>query len=162
MYTKNFYELIYSSDIQEDFIFKLKIHHNIFSKSIKSGTIYLDKYIFTDQPVEGAKICNISEGDIIAMLEKDRLEVKKKEGIKVKRKVILIAENDKNNIKLFDSISDCIAFLNTIAPSNKTTLYRYIKSGKSYHGFIGQWESKKTTHIANKSIRRVYNSYANR
>src|SRR6266516_2087912 len=123
MYTKNFYELIYSSDIQEDFIFKLKIHHNIFSKSIKSGTIYLDKYIFTDQPVEGAKICNISEGDIIAMLEKDRLEVKKKEGIKVKRKVILIVENDKNNIKLFDSISDCIAFLNTIAPSNKTTLY---------------------------------------
>jgi hypothetical protein len=64
------------------------------------------------------------------MLEKDRMEEK------AGRKVIITSENDKNNIKVFNSISDCLTFLNTIAPSNKTTLYRYIKSGKPYQGFI--------------------------
>ena len=30
----------------------------------------------------------------------------------------------------------CITYLNGIAPSNKTTLYRHIKSGKPYHGYL--------------------------
>ena len=46
MYTKDFSKLIYHSHIQEDFIFKLKIHHSIFSNSLKKGRLYLDKYIF--------------------------------------------------------------------------------------------------------------------
>jgi hypothetical protein len=33
--------------------------------------------------------------------------------------------------------SACIAYLNTIAPSNKTTLYRHINSGKPYQGYGG-------------------------
>lgn len=42
--------------------------------------------------------------------------------------------------------------MNTIGPSNKTTLYRYIKSGKPYHGFICEWGSEETAHIMDKSI----------
>lgn len=133
MYAKDFSKLIYHSNIQEDFIFKFKIHYTIFSDSIKNGSIYLDKYIFTDHPRKGAKVCIMSESDLLTMLEKDRLEIKNKKGLKTKRKVILI--DNYNNIKNFCSISKTIAFLNTIAPSYKTTLYRYIKSGKSYHGF---------------------------
>src|SRR5438876_2246478 len=45
MYTKYFSNLIYYSHIQEDFIFKLKIHHSIFSNSLKKGALYLGKYI---------------------------------------------------------------------------------------------------------------------
>lgn len=82
MYTKDFSELIYSSNIQEDFIFDLKIHHSIFSHSIKTGDVYLGKYVFTDQPVQGAKNRNMAKADLFAMLEKDRLEEK------VGRKVI--------------------------------------------------------------------------
>lgn len=61
MYTKDFSQLIYSSHIQEDFIFKLRIHHSTFSNSLKTGGIYLGKYIFTDKPVLGAKESNMSE-----------------------------------------------------------------------------------------------------
>jgi len=60
MYTKDFSELIYSSHIQEDFIFKLRIHHSIFTNSLKTGAIYLDKYIFTDKPIVGVKESNMS------------------------------------------------------------------------------------------------------
>lgn len=56
MYTKYLSELIYSSYIQEDFIFKLRIHHSIFSKSLKTGEYYLDKYIFTDKPLVGSPL----------------------------------------------------------------------------------------------------------
>ena len=129
MYTKDLSELIYYSQIQEEFIFKFGIHHSIFSKSIKTGAIYLDKYVFTNQPIERAKLCLMSDEDLKAMLEKDRLEIKQKE--KASRKVILIAESDKDDIKSFDSIKDCIAFLNTIAPSNKTTLYSYVEKCKN-------------------------------
>ena len=73
MYSKDLTKLIYSSDVQEDFIFKLKIHHSIFSRSIKTGEggargsaalracrplVYLGKYVFLDQPVLGATECN--------------------------------------------------------------------------------------------------------
>ncbi|KAG0632528.1 hypothetical protein HOY80DRAFT_100913 [Tuber brumale] len=136
MYTKDFSELIYSSHIQEDFIFKLKIHYSIFSNSLKTGAAYLDKYIFTDKPIIGVRESNMSETDINTMLEKDRLEVKSIK--KVSRKVIIKAVNDNNKTKLFNSISDCIAYLNNIAPSNKTTLYRHIKSERPYHGYLCQ------------------------
>lgn len=69
------------------------------------------------------------------MLDKDRLEEKNIKGISRK---ILIKNVNKNEIKSFDSISSCLAYLNNIAPSNKSTLYRYIESKKPYHGFICQ------------------------
>jgi hypothetical protein len=147
MYTKDFAELIYSSDVQEDFIFKLRIHHSMFSKSLKTGAYYLDKYVFTDKPVVGARESNTSVTDIGIMLDKDRLEIQKIKGRKIHIKAV-----DGNNTKLFDSISACIAYLNTIAPSNKTTLYRHINSGKPYQGYICQWESEETTPIIDNSI----------
>lgn len=76
MYTKDFSQLIYSSHIQEDFIFKLRIHHSTFSNSLKTGGIYLGKYIFTDKPVLGAKESNMSEEYINKMLDNDKLEEK--------------------------------------------------------------------------------------
>lgn len=139
MYTKDFKELIYSSDVQEDFIFKLRIHHSIFSKSLKTGASYLDKYVFTDKPCVGARETNMSETDVSIMLENDRLEIQKAKGRKVCIKAAVL---DGNDTKLFDSISSCITYLNTIAPSNKTTLYRHINSGKPYQGYICQWVSE--------------------
>lgn len=148
MYTKDFSELIYSSDVQEDFIFKLRIHYSVFSKSLNTGEYYLGKYIFTDKPVVGAKETNMSVTDVCSMLDKDRLEIQKAKG----RKVCIKAVSD-NTTKLFDSISACVTYLNTVAPSNKTTLYRHINSGKPYQGYICQWvDSEGTTPIMDKSI----------
>jgi hypothetical protein len=148
MYTKDFSKLIFFSSAQEDFIFKLRIHHSIFSKGLKSGSIYLGKYVFTDQPVEGATESNLSEKEILALLDADRLEAS--EDQKVGRKVTIRSIKDKSFIKVFNSISDCILYLNNsdILSSSangsstemfsKTTLYRYIKTGNPYHGFICQ------------------------
>lgn len=148
MYTKDFSELIYSSDVQEDFIFKLGVHHSIFSKSLKTGAYYLDKYVFTDKPIVGAKENNLSITEINNLLDKDRVEIQKTKG----RKVLLKAVNDNNNTKKFDSISDCITYLNTIAPSSKTTLYRHIESSKPYHGYLCQWEGNETSTMFDKSV----------
>jgi len=136
MYTKDFSKLIYSSYIQEDFIFKLKIHHSI----INNNSVYLDKYVFTHQPVfsETAQNCNLSIEDVIIMLDKERLEEKGK-------KVYLISESKDRDIKSFNSIKDCIDFLNTIAPSNKTTLYRKIGTGKPYQGYICKLKDEEIT-----------------
>lgn len=158
MYTKDFSELIYSSCIQEDFIFKLRIHHSNISKSLKTGELYLGKYVFTDKPIVGAKEIKMSITDINTMLDKDRTELQVFSG----RKVVLIAcasseqpgldlKGGDNDKKEFDSISDTIAYLNTIAPSNKTTLYRYIESGKPYHGYICSWKGE-TRRLVDKSI----------
>lgn len=147
MYTKDLSELIYSSEVQEDFIFKLRIHHNIFSNSLKTGAYYLGKYIFTDKPIVGARESNMTETAINTMLDKDRVEVQSSKSRKV-----LIKAVDGNNTKLFDSISSCITYLNSIAPSNKTTLYRHIISGKPYHGYICQWVSELTTPIVDKGV----------
>lgn len=145
MYTKDLTKLIYTSENQEEFIFKLNIHHSIFSRSVKTGEVYLGKYVFKDQPILEAKECNMTVSEVLAMLEKDRLEEK------VGRKVIITSVVSNENMN-FNSISDCLTFLNTIAPSNKTTLYRYIKSGKPYHGFICEWGSEQTSHVTAKSI----------
>jgi hypothetical protein len=142
MYTKDLKELIYSSDVQEDFIFKLRIHHTIFSKSLKTGASYLDKYVFTDKPYVGARETNMSERDVRIMLDNDRLEIQKAKGRKV-----LIKAVDGNETKLFDSISSVVAYLNTIAPSNKTSLQRNINSGKPYQGYMCQWASEEATSI---------------
>jgi len=64
MYNADFSKLIYSSDTQEDFIFNLKIHHSIFTRSISTGSLYLDKYVFTNQPVEGSKPSNLNIEDV--------------------------------------------------------------------------------------------------
>lgn len=142
MYTKDLSELIYYSDIQEDFIFKLRIHYTIFTKSLKTGKAYLDKYVFTDKPILNAKENNYSIGEINKMLDKDRFEIQKTKG----RKVFLKAIND-NYSKEFNSINDCIEYLNTIAPSFKTTLYRHIKSGKPYQGYVCRLDNEETRNI---------------
>lgn len=151
MYTKDMSELLYSSNIQEDFIFKLKVHHSIFSNSLKTGAIYLGKYVFTDKPVVGAIESSMTETDIIFMLDKDRSELQKRKG----RKVILKGIEGNQDTLTFDSISNCITYLNNIAPSNKTTLCRHIESGKPYNGYLCQWDttiSDVTSPMIDKSI----------
>ena len=78
----------------------------------------------------------MTEDEIYNMLDRDRLE--ERNAKRVTRKVLIKAVDDTNHSKLFDTINDCIAYLNSIAPSNKTTLYRRIESQKPYHGFICQ------------------------
>jgi len=90
---------------------------------------------FTNQPVEGVENSSMNLEDVIAMLDKDRLEEKGK-------KVIIISENNEDDVKSFNSIKDCVEFLNAIAPSNKTTLYRYINSGKPYQGYICKFSNE--------------------
>lgn len=159
MYTKDLSELIYSSNIQEDFIFKLKIHYSLFSNSLKTGAVYLGKYVFTDKPVVGAKESNMSEADINLILDKDRAEFQK---TKSKKVVIKGIEGNKDTM-LFDSISSCVTFLNNIAPSNKSTLSlclfvslsRHIESGKPYNGYLCQWDttnSEVISSLIDKSI----------
>ena len=84
----------------------------------------------------------MSEEEISTMLDMDRLE--ERNAKKTTRKVRITSVEDDSNTKLFDTINDCIAYLNSIAPSNKTTLKRRIESKKPYQVFFCQWESEET------------------
>ena len=148
MYTKDLSVLVYFSNVQEDFIFKLGIDHSMFSKSLKIGSYYLDKYVSTYKPILDAKQSNILVKDINSMLNKDRLNIQNTKD----RKVRITAIDDNNNTKLFFTISSCIKYLNITVPCNKTSLHRYINSGKPYQGYICQWESDKTSTITSRSI----------
>lgn len=149
MYTKDLSKLIYAADIQEEFIFKLGVHHSTFSHGLKTGAVYLNKYIFTDKPV-GSTISSMSEEDVKAMLDKDRLE--ELEAKNVTRKVRIRSADDNSVSKLFDTIVDCVAYLNDIAPSNKSTLKRRIETKKPYHGYYVEWESDERIPLGDKAI----------
>lgn len=151
MYTKDKSVLIYSSDKQEDFIFKLGIHHTIFNRSITKGDTYLNKYLFTDQLLKEAEISNMSEAEVFVLLEEDRRAVI--EVSKIGRQITLIAESDNSDIKTFDSIKDSLDFLKSIdSTANKSTFFKYIGKGIPYKGFMIQWTNEDTFHIKDKSI----------
>jgi hypothetical protein len=48
---------------------------------------------------------------------------------------ITIQNINTNEIKSFNSISNCVIYLNNIAPFNKSTLYRYIELKKTISWF---------------------------
>jgi len=71
--------------------------------------------------------------ELFEMLEEARLK-----SLKLKGRKVIIRSVNTYEVKTFDSINDCLLYLNTIAVSNKTTLCRHIESGKPYNGFICQ------------------------
>jgi hypothetical protein len=102
------------------------------------------------------------------MLDKDRLAVQNTKGRKV-----FLKDVDDSHTKEFNSIIDCVEYLNTIASSYKTTLYRHIKSGKPYHGYVCKLNNEETrdikvsiTHVASNetitysSLRKAALSFA--
>jgi len=145
MYNKDFSKLIYSSSNQEEFIFKLKIHHSIITDSMNTGSLYLNKYVFTNQPVFSAVSTNLSLDNVLTLLEKERLNYKKP------RKVVIFSVDHENQKLYFNSIKNCLCFLNNISVSNKTALYRHINTGKPYNGYVCMWGSEKHDN-KNKSI----------
>lgn len=148
MYNSDYSKLIYSSDITEEYIFKLGIHHNTLTRCLKNKELYLGKYRFSDKPVVTAIESDLSLKDINNILDIDRTDIQNAKG----RKIIISSINNKEDIRTFDTISACVAYLNTIGTSFKTTLYRYIKSGKPYQGYICKFEEDKTLNLVDKSI----------
>jgi len=137
LYTKDLSKLIFSSEKQEDFIFKLGIHHSIIQRNLNrfaEDAYYLGKYVFTDYLIEGIKLSNLTESEVLIMLEEDRLAEKEKS--KEGRQIILIAEGNDSNVQTFSSIKSCLEFLKSQDRSaNKSTFYKYLGSSKSYKGF---------------------------
>jgi hypothetical protein len=88
-----------------------------------------------DKPILSVLDRNLSLEEINNILDKDRIEVQNIKSRKVRIKSI----NNDNDTKEFNSISDCIKYLNSIAPSNKTTLLRRIVSGESYQGYLCEY-----------------------
>ena len=68
MYNEDCTKLIYQSDIWEDFIFKLGIHHSTLTKCIKDGELYLGKYIFSEKPILSAIESKLSVANVSNIL----------------------------------------------------------------------------------------------
>jgi hypothetical protein len=121
--------LLYKANNQEEILFGLNIHYTSIINCIKENKPFLNQFYFYSTPINNAKEKVMSLDDLLIFIEKERLNNKKG------RKLLLNTMDGKTNLR-FNSIQDCLLYLNSIAPSFKTTLYRYIESGKPYHGFI--------------------------
>jgi hypothetical protein len=148
MYNKDLSNLIFYSDILEDFIFKLGIHHTTITKCLKNGELYLDEYILSEKPILTAKEIELSIGNVCSLLDIARSKIQSNKG----RKIIITSTSNLDDVKTFDSLKACISYLDTIAPSNNSTLYRHIESGEPYHGYICKFLSDKTIALADKNI----------
>jgi hypothetical protein len=138
LYNKNKTVLYYSSTQQKDFIMNLNIHYSTFQKHLDKGTYYLDKYLFSREPILNVNAANISIKNLSIMLKEDRKKYNKSKPINsLSKSVMLIDEKDKNKIELFDSLGKCIEFLkNKGLPATQTTLVKRIKTQEIYHGYI--------------------------
>ena len=135
MYNRDKSILYYYSMQQKDFINNLNIHYVTFNKHLNNGTYYLGKYFFSREPVLTAKVKEMSDLELVSMLEKDRIKYNKNKPVNSLSKSILLVD-DKNNTKLFLSLGKCLEFLrNKGFPANQKTLVKRIDSGESYHGY---------------------------
>lgn len=142
--------MFYSSLQQKDFILNLNISHFTFSKHLKKGSYYLDKYLFSRVPVLNTKVKEISILDLALQLEKDRKFFYKNKPLNsLSRPVLMWLDNNtytvspkrreekKTNKILFFSIGKCVEHLKTKGLSaTHPTLVKYINTGKSSHGYI--------------------------
>jgi len=130
----------------EEIIFGLNIHYTSIINCIKENKPFFNPFYFYSTPINNAKEKVMSLDELLILIEKERLNNKKG------RKLLLNSMDGKTNIS-FNSIQDCLIYLNSIAPSFKTTLYRYIESGEPYYGFICNWEGESNTnHSFKKGI----------
>jgi hypothetical protein len=144
MYNRDKTILYYSSTQQKDFIVNLNISHFTFSKHLKNGSYYLDKYLFSRESSLNAKVKDISILKLALQLEKDRKNFNKNKPLNsLSRSVLICLDNNsyslkiKEDTKLFFSIGKCVEYLRGKGLSaTQTTLVRYIDTGKSYHGYI--------------------------
>jgi len=79
MYNRDKTICYYHIKSRKDFIISLKIHYATFEKHLANGTYYLGKYLFTREFVQSAKFKEMSIGELISMLEKDREIFKRKD-----------------------------------------------------------------------------------
>jgi hypothetical protein len=148
MYNRDKTILYYSSTQQKDFIVNLNISHFTFSKHLKNGSYYLNKYIFSRESILNAKVKDISILDLALQLEKDRKKFNKNKPLNSLSRPVLMCLDNKNynpkikkdrksKFKLFFSIGKCVDYLrDKELTANQTTLIKYIDTGKSYHGYI--------------------------
>lgn len=89
MYNRDKSILYYYSMQQKDFINNLNIHYVTFNKHLNNGTYYLGKYSFSREPVLTAKVKEMSDLELVSMLEKDRIKYNKNKPVNSLSKSIL-------------------------------------------------------------------------
>nr|ATI20266.1 NADH dehydrogenase subunit 6 [Juglanconis oblonga]ATI20420.1 NADH dehydrogenase subunit 6 [Juglanconis oblonga] len=72
MYNADKTGLIFSSNSFKDLYLKFGVWHQAIINAIRTGSLYLGKYVITTVPILTAKSGNFSEEDVIAMLAEDR------------------------------------------------------------------------------------------
>jgi hypothetical protein len=138
MYNRDMSILYFFSTQQIDFIRKLNIHHTTFSKHLENGTYYLGKYLFSRVPVLTAKVKDMSDLDLMLMLEKDRVKYNKNKPLNSLSKPVILTDVDNlENTIVLPSLGKCVEYLqNKGLSASQVTLVKHINSGKAYCGYL--------------------------
>jgi hypothetical protein len=138
MYNRDMTILYFFSTQQIDFIRKLNVHHTTFSKHLEKGTFYLGKYLFSRVPVLTAKVKDMSDLDLMLMLEKDRVKYNKNKPLNsLSKPVILTDVNNLENTIVLPSLGKCVEYLqNKGLSASQVTLVKHINSATAYNGYL--------------------------
>nr|ATI20540.1 hypothetical protein [Juglanconis juglandina] len=120
MYNADKTVLIFSSNSFKDLYLKFGVWHQAIINAIRTGSLYLGKYIITTVPILTAKSGNFSEEDIIAMLAEDR-----------KNSILYLYNTDKS-VLYFKGLKEDYLNLGIYASNNSVT--KYIDSDLLYLG----------------------------
>jgi hypothetical protein len=146
MYNRDMSILYFFSTKQVDFIRKLNVHHITFSKHLKNGTFYLNKYLFSSEPVLTAKVKDMSDLDLALMLEKDRIKYNKNKSLNsLSKPVRLTCVDNLENTIVLPSLGKCVEYLhNKGLSASQVTLVKHIDLGKAYKGYLCEYVKENT------------------
>ncbi len=137
MYNRDMSILYYYTSEQINLIRNFNIHHTTLTKHLNNGTYYLGKYKFLREPVLTAKVKDMSDTDLVILLEKDRVEYNKSKPINSLSKPVILIDVNNSDISInFESLGKVICFLkNKGLPASQATLVKRLNTNIAYQGY---------------------------
>ena len=137
-----YYSSISFNQLQSD----LRIHFNTYCKCVKEGKKYLDFFIVTHVPIEGAKKSNLSLLELNSLIAKKQTEYNRAKGKSMRgnlinpesqRISITALEVATGNILTFPSLTNGAEYIaSRDVKVSRWTISNYLNTGKPYQGYI--------------------------
>jgi hypothetical protein len=141
LYDREGKTLYYSSESHSKLKQELGIHYSTFNKYINQDNYYLNFFLFTDTPIEGAVKSDLGLMELISMIA-EKQELKNRSmtfGGKrdTKSKAITIKEVITGDTKDFPNILAVVAYLDSINNKvNRNTIAKYLNTGVAFKGYL--------------------------
>lgn len=115
----------------------LGIHYATCVNCIKTGNSYLDFFLISNSPLDGAERTKLSLQELLELIDSKKQEaLKKRSSVKFSKAVIIRKEGQEETLE-FPSITAVVKYLDTTGIRvDRNQLAKYLDSGLTYKGYI--------------------------